>query len=197
MKRFNVLPVILLCVSILTLTACQSTQTNSPSDPSSAQSTVSEDPGGESSKLPDEDVSSAGSNTEQKDLPEYQPGSIQLVPQEQDEYEFERKYRITYYRIWGEFTECLSEEQKQDYTEWVENYSKQNEYGKKQNEMQLASYLKRYQIPREEFDKAAEKFIANGKAAGWDTTQEEYEVPNGDIIYTFDNEIINQYYRYE
>ena len=63
--------------------------------------------------------------------------------------------------------------------------------------MQLASYLKRYQIPREEFDKAAEKFIANGKAAGWDTTQEEYEVPNGDIIYTFDNEIINQYYRYE
>lgn len=131
MKRFNVLPVILLCASILTLTACQSTQTNSPSDPSSAQSTVSEDPGGESSKLPDEDVSSAGSNTEQKDLPEYQPGSIQLVPQEQDDYEFERKYRITYYRIWGEFTECLSEEQKQDYTEWVENYSKQNEYGKK------------------------------------------------------------------
>ena len=80
MKRFNVLPVILLCASILTLTACQSTQTNSPSDPSSAQSTVSEDPGGESSKLPDEDVSSAGSNTEQKDFWNISPVPFSLYP---------------------------------------------------------------------------------------------------------------------
>ena len=25
---------------------------------------------------------------------------------------------------------------------------------------------------------------------------EESEIPNGDIIYTFDNEVINRYYRY-
>jgi hypothetical protein len=30
---------------------------------------------------------------------------------------------------------------------------------------------------------------------GIDMTNEENELPNGDIIYTFDNDIINEYYR--
>lgn len=57
--------------------------------------------------------------------------------------------------------------------------------------------IKRYDIPRKEFDKAVERFVAANVAMEWPMFYEEYEVPNADVIYTFDNEIINRYYRYE
>ncbi len=130
-------------------------------------------------------------------LPEYKAGSIKLEPQDQDDYAFNRKYRIAYYQIRGEFTELLSEEEYQDYMEWVDKKAKQDGYGEFQNEMLLVSFIKRYNIPREEFNQAVEKYIANTKAAAHDFSAEASEVPNGDIIYTFDNEVINRYYRYE
>lgn len=129
-------------------------------------------------------------------LPEYKAGSVKLEPQDQDDYTFNRKYRITYYQIWGEFTELLSEEEYQDYMEWVDQKAKKDGYGEFQNEMLLVSFIKRYKIPREEFNQAVEKYIANSKASACDLSSEAYEVPNGDIIYTFDNEVINRYYRY-
>lgn len=126
-------------------------------------------------------------------LPVYQPGSIILEDQDRDDYDFERKYRIAYYRIWGDFEDPLSKEELEDFYEWFDKKAKEEGYGEFQEEMSLVSFVKRYNITREEFDACVEKF----KEAHKDSLNyEEYEVPNADIIYTFDNAIINEYYRY-
>ncbi len=188
-KLKQILAIIMTVVLVGLLSACQSDKptapSNTPSDTLSSQENLTSDKTG--------DASSTSAGT----LPEYKAGSIKLEPQEQDDYSFNRKYRISYYQIWGEFVELLNEEENQDYMEWVDKKSKQENYGELQNEMLLVSFIKRYNIPREKFDQAVEKYIANSKAARCDLLSEQYEAPNGDIIYTFDNEIINRYYRYE
>jgi hypothetical protein len=131
-----------------------------------------------------------------KVLPEYVPGSIVLEDQRSDDYDFERKYRIAYYRIWGEYMDLLDDEEQADLGEWFNQNGEQTNHGEFQEEMLLVSVIKRYNITREEFDAATAKYVENWyseESANW----EEYEIPNGDIIYTFDNEIINYYYRYE
>lgn len=183
MKRSISLLAVLLCLLCVLLSACQPETSDTSDDPTTGTSAPTGTP---------------TTTTQQgKDLPEYQPGSIKLEPLESDYYRFDRKYRITYYRVWGEFSALLSEDENEDYMDWFDAHSEENNYGETQNEMLLVSFIKRYNISREEFDSAVEKFIANNQELGCDMTMEEYEVPNGDIIYTFDNEIINHYYRYE
>ena len=177
MKRCISLLAVLLCLLCVLLSACQPETSDTPGDPTTGTPTTTTQQG--------------------KDLPEYQPGSIKLAPLDWFEYSFDRQYRHTYYTIWGEFMELLSEEEMQDFYVWSEEGAKNVNYGETQEEMLLVSFVKRYDITREEFDSAVEKFIAFNQEMGWDMTGEEYEVPNGDIIYTFDNEIINHYYRYE
>lgn len=130
-------------------------------------------------------------------LPQYQPGTILLEDQNYDDYDFERKYRITYYRIWGEFLNLITEEQVQDFYVWADETHKQTGYGATQNTMFLADFVKRYHISRTDFDQAVKEFSINSKLNQYDIIPEEYEPPNADIIYTFDDEIINEYYRYE
>ncbi len=135
--------------------------------------------------------------TDPSSLPEYHPGSILLEDQADDDYDFERKYRITYYRIWGEFLSLLTEEQLQDYYVWCDEAWEQIRNGETRNTMLLADVVKRYHISRTDFDQAVNEFIINWDLDQYDIIPEEYEPPNADIIYTFDNEIINHYYRYE
>ena len=130
-------------------------------------------------------------------LPEYQPGSIKLQDQKSDDFDFERPYRLAYYYLWGEFGDLLDEEQKEDWAAYFPQLCVETNYGRDRKEMMLVTFVKRYNIPREAFDEAVDKFIARNIERGWDMTEEENEVPNADIIYTFDNEIINYYYRYE
>ena len=128
--------------------------------------------------------------------PEYCPGSILLQDQDDDDYDFQRKYRISYYRVWGEYMALLNAEEQVDASIWLEQESKRTKFGELQEEMLLVSLIKRYNITREEFDIATSKFEKYWGDKGY-TNWEEYEVPNGDIIYTFDNEVINHFYRYE
>ena len=127
-------------------------------------------------------------------FPEYVPGSIVLEDQTQDDYSFVRKYRIAYYRIWGEYMDLLDDEQREDMNTWLEQTSAATNYGEFQEEMLLVSFVKRYNISREAFDTATALFAEHYEG---DTNLEECEIPNGEIIYSFDNEIINNYYRYE
>ena len=76
-----------------------------------------------------------------------------------------------------------------------EEVAKENNYGEFRDEMFLVSIIKRYNIPREDFDRALEKYLS--MRTPHELKTEFWEAPNGDIIYTFDNEIINEYYRYE
>lgn len=191
MKKSVVLLIAALCVFVFLLSACQ------PSEP--PQDNYSS--GDVSNTAQQTDSSTVGSSQENSSdtvsLPEYQPGSIKLEPLEEDDYDFDRKYRIAYYQINGELAELLNEEEYADYMVWVDEEAKKTEYGKTQNEMMLVSFVKRYDISRDEFGKAVKKYTDNRNEQGSDTTAEANEIPNGDIIYTFDNEIINRYYRYE
>lgn len=128
---------------------------------------------------------------------EYHPGSIRLFNQENDDFSFERKYRVVYYTIDGYFFDLLNDEQMDDFGNWLEQNEENTDHGASQNEMLLVSMIKRYDIPREAFDEAVKNYISHGKKLDWDFTHEIHEVPNADVIYTFDNELINYYYRYE
>ena len=127
-------------------------------------------------------------------FPEYVPGSIVLEDRTQDDYSFMRKYRIAYYRIWGEYMDLLDDEQREDMDIWLEQVSDATNHGEVQEEMLLVSFVKRYNISREAFDAATTLLAEHCEC---DTHLEECEVPNGEIIYSFNNEIINYYYRYE
>jgi len=57
------------------------------------------------------------------------------------------------------------------------------------------AFIKHFRIAREVFEQgiALQKFW--DEEFGNDTSAETNELPNADIIYTFDNDIINEYYR--
>lgn len=198
MKNVIVWLTLVLCMFVVLFTSCRLDTPDVQSNiPLSQDNLTSEEKDSESSQPIHSNNFSSESPSKTGTLPEYKAGSIKLEPQDQDDYAFIRKYRIAYYQIWGEFAELLSEEEYQDYMEWIDKKAKQDGHGEFQDEMLLVSFVKRYNIPREEFNQAVEKYIANSKAAKCDLSAEPYEVPNGDIIYTFDNEVINRYYRYE
>jgi hypothetical protein len=68
-------------------------------------------------------------------------------------------------------------------------------------DMEMAYFIQGYNIPREDFDAALEheREIYEGMAARDFApiclNDELHELPNADIIYTFDNDIINYFYR--
>lgn len=65
-------------------------------------------------------------------------------------------------------------------------------------EMYIVSFIKYFEIPKDVFEKECEDKRAYHQMLhdeyGVDITWEGYEIPNADILYTFDNEIINNYY---
>lgn len=126
-------------------------------------------------------------------LPVYVPGSLELMGRDHGMTPVNREYRFIYYNMWGEFIALRQKYSWVDNNAWFDEYCENYRNG--QYEMILVSLVRYYNIPREEFDKAVEEFIANHSVGEMMT--EYYEVPNADIIYTFDDEIINEYYRYE
>lgn len=128
---------------------------------------------------------------------EYVPGTIELVPQKADDFSFERKYRYLYYSYRIKFETLLSAEQKADWREFHSEDVKRNNYGELQEEMLLVTMIKRYNIPKEAFQSVVDYYIQLCQKLDQDMLHEEYEIPHVDVIYTFDNEIINRFYRYE
>lgn len=128
---------------------------------------------------------------------EYVPGTIELVSQKSDDFSFERKYRYLYYSYRIKFETLLSAEQKADWWEFYSEDVKRNNYGELQEEMLLVTMIKRYNIPKEAFQSVVDYYIQLCQELDQDMLHEEYEIPNVDVIYTFDNEIINRFYRYE
>jgi hypothetical protein len=78
-----------------------------------------------------------------------------------------------------------------------EFFSKNKENGKEPEEMLLVTFVKYYEISKEDFEKATKNEEKIHNQFGENLYLEDYELPNADIIYTFDNEIINEYYRRE
>jgi hypothetical protein len=100
-------------------------------------------------------------------------------------------YRNLYYDVSGTFSDLVpNKEYMQWSTELRKTYDQTGPH-----EMELASFVKHFQIPRATFDKAVQFLINAWTSMGIANTDEMYEIPNADIIYTFDNKIINEYYR--
>lgn len=109
-----------------------------------------------------------------------------------------RKYRVRYYSVPYQFILLVGEDA---YNEWraLNNTKTTDEL----NEMKIKRFIQYFNISREDFDKANLEFakvlkgefdiklMMNPKDYA---DQEIEEIFNADIIYTFDDEIINNYY---
>jgi hypothetical protein len=65
------------------------------------------------------------------------------------------------------------------------------------DEMVLLTMIKKYDLPKENLEEAIKRAAEDILSRGRNLSEESDELPNPDIIYTFDNEIINGYYRRE
>ena len=79
-----------------------------------------------------------------------------------------------------------------EWHEWVEHL-RIDDY--ELEEMHLVSFIKYFRVPRDVFEEVLEQEAFRRDVSNTDVNHERHELPNADIIYTFDNEIINNFYR--
>ncbi len=108
------------------------------------------------------------------------------------------KYRVRYYSITAEFAKLADPLEVRTWEEKIYEVSP-NET----NEMVMKRFIQDFNISREDFDKANHELALSFSQELQEApmmnpkdylNQEIYEVYNADIIYTFDDEIINEYY---
>ena len=199
MKYDKIFAVVILVALLFCLAACSGDETKSPdiSDSSTQENTT-------------ETVLHSSESTEKGN----EVTSVQIDITDPDtggfEEEFESlfddyKYRYIYYSVYAPFVEIVGEE---DYYNWLYTEYETVEFSER-NEMAMVAFIKKFNISREDFDKANEKSktilsdygmppIMNPASDDpyYDRDIECREVYNADIIYTFDNELINSYYLY-
>ncbi len=138
-------------------------------------------------------------------IPEFDETAYQVLsPQEALEqrgffYTYTPEYRDIYHWI----PKGLSEAANISYEEidqWREETVIPNKINNVEpQEMYTVSFIKHFHIPKDIFEQVCEElplwYDGLYGEDGYDKTEEQYEIPNADIIYTFDNEIINNYYR--
>jgi len=106
-------------------------------------------------------------------------------------------YRYCYYNSHGSFWTLVPDVDPDEYYEWLITLPRTEDFypnGTAQ-EMPLVTLVKHFQVPKHIFVAEVERQKQARLALGDDLSDELYELPNADIIYTFDNEIINEYYR--
>ena len=104
------------------------------------------------------------------------------------------KYRQCYYHVPVYFIELVGEE---EYHNWNNEI-----YEFDQDEIKIGSFVRYFNISKEVFEKTnlqmAKDFVEWGEKPTLRPmdyeNQQTYEIYNADIIYTFDDEIINKYY---
>ena len=133
------------------------------------------------------------------------PENIRLILDEDIQYRMSEwlavipKYRIVYYDIDG-WAGDLARGKGMPGIDLEARHTDENGYFIESDEMDLVAWVKNFQILKKDFVAALEK-----EKQRWLTERgidiefnaEWAELPNPDIIYTFDNDIINAYYRRE
>lgn len=108
------------------------------------------------------------------------------------------KYRVRYYNITAEFAKLADPLEVRAWEEKIYDV-----YPNETNEMVMKRFVQDFNISREDFDKANHELALSFSQELQEApmmnpkdylNQEIYEVYNADIIYTFDDEIINEYY---
>lgn len=106
------------------------------------------------------------------------------------------KYRQIYYEGPTFLIDLVGREA---YGEWKSKVMTPDEENNiEPTEMYIVSFIKYFEIPKDVFVRECEDKRLYTQMVhdeyGYDITKESYEIPNADILYTFDNEIINNYY---
>lgn len=121
-------------------------------------------------------------------------------------FEYDRDYRMIYYYGYEmqEFYDFVSSE---ELSQWREYYYDFNDFytngisAKEPKEMALVSFIKYFNISKADFENKIKEvtqiFMETSGGDAFRYHTEQYELPNADILYTFDNDVINEYYRYE
>lgn len=144
------------------------------------------------------------------DLPKYKEGSIKLNPRlSYAEELFTIKYRYSYYYSQLPYTNALKVVRGEDFVEapFVINFAdKMDELDCLKGEPPthcLIQWISAYAVSKEEMkqivdllsDLESEAYAGYGETDHIDFTTEMYEIVNVDILYTFNQDIINEYYR--
>ena len=153
---------------------------------SSEETSSGESSSGESSEVTQSDTSIP--TDPETGLPIYVPGSIKLYEYDKDIYPNGKPYRDCWYMDPTNFKTGQTQEQINYFINHVERDPER---------MVCVQYIEFFNIPKEVFVAAVERERKFYESFVTDMSIEERELPNADILYTFDDEIINHYYRYE
>jgi hypothetical protein len=127
-------------------------------------------------------------------LPQHVPGSITLRPMLQWSRHWTdppMRFRHAFYEIPFDIINLVE----LDFEgEW---WTVTSHYYHRQDINLLMRFVQYFDISREDFDDAMQRHKEFRIRLGLDLTDEWFELPNADIIYTFDNDIIRYFYRRE
>jgi len=137
-------------------------------------------------------------------VPVYVPGSIRLHPEEEIfgeltlniEDPFPLEYRYCYYYSYSSYWTLVDDQDA--YDEWAKSVPRTKDYypNGPELEMPLVTLIKHFKIPKCVFVAEVKRLKKILSSFEWyDPSDELQEFPNADIIYTFNNELINYYYR--
>jgi len=148
----------------------------------------------------------------------YEPGSIKQFTKEELDYElthnpwaYIKTHRDLFYTVDGFYMNIVGEKYGwEKYREWRDEFDRKFEATldmetglmEEVKEMILVTMIKHFDISKEDFIKATEKYR---KAVEKDSNEKDVdlsvyewlEIPNVEVIYTFDNDLISEYYRRE
>jgi hypothetical protein len=125
-----------------------------------------------------------------KDIEIKLPSNKDIILEEDNDYPF----RIGYYRLQGTIADMISEEERNKF--W-EDRNQKFPYGVEVDSCCVKDFVKYFNIQKNDFEMRIRKLLFAEQYLNNDIRREENELPNPDIIYTFDDDIINEYYRRE
>ena len=99
--------------------------------------------------------------------------------------------REIYYILFTSFAAIAGRE---ECDEWEDRFHTLYGWPDSTNEMLVVSYIKEFNITREQFDKANNEYYNFRISSGVGINNESHEIFNANLIYTFNNEKINDYY---
>lgn len=173
---------LLLVLLIISMSACNKYPPDNESN--KTRSSLSESTADETSK----NIQSETSILKDPELPIYVPGSIKLYPFDAQIWPNGKPYRDCWYVDPTSFKLGQTPEEVTYYLAHVERDPER---------MLCVQYIEYFKVSKEVFTAEMERLRKFYESSGADMSLEELELPNADIIYTFDDKIINYYYRYE
>ena len=197
MKKTIVAPLLILSLCLIFVGCTNRDKTN----------TTTANEGTESTDIQSQEISStvdSGNTQQTENTTESTTLPAEPVGGSEDDYFGLRKYkyRYNYYRFTSPYIDIVGDEA---YGEWIRSDPKYENFDI--DEMLMVSYIKHFNITREQFDEASKNREKLFEKNNWTMLvypfendgeysydDEAYEIYNADIIYTFDNDIINEYY---